>query len=158
MKLKGFTLLELLITMLLLLSLSLVAIASYSYFLRKNERQTLVDELKNSVQYAKSQALILNSTVFLTPIDDSLNWANGLRLITKNKKTNKIETLYQWQWHHPHWQLSWSGARPGNRIVFSNNPANAMCNGRFVLTNRDRDERTEIILNRLGRIREYMPS
>jgi prepilin-type N-terminal cleavage/methylation domain-containing protein len=158
MKLKGFTLLELLITMVLLLSLSMVAIASYSYFLRKNERQMLVDELKNSVQYAKSQALILNSTVFLTPIDDSLNWANGVRLVTKNKKTNKIETLYQWQWHYPRWQLSWSGVRPGNKIIFSNNPANAMCNGRFILTNRDREEPAEIILNRLGRIREYMPS
>ncbi|WP_133135388.1 GspH/FimT family pseudopilin [Legionella rowbothamii] len=154
MKLKGFTLLELLITMMLLVSLSMVAIASYSYFLRKNERQTLIDELKNSVQYAKSQALILNSNVVLTPLDDSLNWANGLRLITKNKKTNKIETLYQWQWHHPRWQLSWSGVHPGNRIIFSNNPAHAMCNGRFILANRDQDERAEIILNRLGRIRE----
>ncbi|CAM4495004.1 MAG: hypothetical protein LEGION0403_FIIPPAGN_00522 [Legionella sp.] len=153
MKIKGFTLVELLVTMMLLLSLSLVAVASYSSFLSKNERQTLVDELKNSVQYAKAQALILNSTVFLTPIDDSLNWANGLRLSTKNKKTNKIETLYQWQWHHPRWQLSWAGVRPGNKIIFSNNPANAMCNGRFILASRDKDERVEIILNRLGRIR-----
>ena len=154
MKLKGFTLLELLITMMLVLSLFLVAIASYSSFLRKNERKTLVDELKNAVQYAKTQALILNSTVFLSPIDDSLNWANGLQLSTQNKKTNKIEPLYQWQWHHPRWQLSWIGARPGNRIIFSNNPANAMCNGRFILVSRDKDESTEIILNRLGRIRE----
>ncbi len=152
MKLKGFTLLELLITMMLFLGLSLIAIASYSYFLHKNERQTFIDEIKNSIQYAKTQALILNSTVYLAPIDDSLNWANGIQLFTR--KSNKIEQLYQWQWHHPGWQLSWIGARPGNRIIFSNNPANAMCNGRFILTSRDYDKRTEIILNRLGRVRE----
>ncbi|MFJ1267767.1 GspH/FimT family protein [Legionella lytica] len=153
MKLKGFTLLELLLTLMLLLSLSLVAVASYSSFLHKNERQTLIDELKNSIAYAKTQALILNSPVVLTSLNDSLNWASGLRLSIKNKKTNKIETLYQWQWQHPRWQLSWIGARSGNRIIFSNNPANAMCNGRFILTSRDNDEPTEIILNRLGRIR-----
>lgn len=153
-KIKGFTLFELLITIMLLVSLSSMAIASYSYFLRKNEQQVIKDNLKKAVQYARMQALILDTTVFLAPLADSLNWVNGLILGTKNKKTNKIKILYQWQWHHAHWELSWVGAQTGNRIIFSNNPLSAMSNGHFTLRNRETNKQTVIILNRLGRIRE----
>ncbi|MGC1182206.1 GspH/FimT family protein [Legionella sp.] len=154
MKIKGFTLLELLIILALIACLSVLGTASYSYLLRKNEQQVLVDELRTAVQYAKLQALILGKTVSLTPLDASLNWVHGMKLSTWNKKTNNSELLYQWQWHHPGWELTWSGARSSNRVIFSNNPTRAISNGHFTLLNADTRQNRVIILNRLGRIKE----
>jgi prepilin-type N-terminal cleavage/methylation domain-containing protein len=153
MKIKGFTLLELLITLVLLVTLSTLSVVSYSYLLRKNEQQTIVDELRTAVQYAKIQALILGHPVTLAPLDASLNWSNGLVLSSWNKKTNKMEVLYQWQWHHPCWSLTWIGARSTDKVIFSNNPASAISNGRFTLMNPETHKTVVIILNRLGRIR-----
>lgn len=154
MKINGFTLFELLITMALLATLSVIATSSYSYFLRKNERQIILDGLRSSVHYAKIQALTLDTTVFLTPLDDSLTWTNGIMVSTKNKKTHNMKKLYQWQWHHLQWELNWVGARAGNRITFSNDPAKAISNGHFILKNTNTGEETIIVLNRLGRVRE----
>lgn len=153
MKIKGFTLLELLITLVLLACLSALAAASYSYLLRNNEQQVIVDELRTAVHYAKIQALILGNPVALSPLDASLNWSTGMVLSTWSKKNNKMAILYQWQWHHPRWNLTWIGARSSERVLVSNNPASAISNGHFTLTNADTHQNVRIVLNRLGRIR-----
>jgi prepilin-type N-terminal cleavage/methylation domain-containing protein len=153
MKIKGFTLLELLITLVLLACLSSLAAVSYSYLLRKNEQQVIMDELRTAVHYAKIQALILGHTVSLTPLDASLNWSKGMVLSTWRKKNNTMETLYQWQWHHPRWNLTWIGARSSERVIISNNPAGAISNGHFTLVNADTRQNVVLVLNRLGRIR-----
>lgn len=153
MKKKGFTLVELLISLVIFIGLSTLGIASYSYIVRKNEQQTIVDELRTAVQYAKIQAVIRGETISLGPSDSSFNWANGLQLTTWNKKTQTRELLYQWQWHHLRWSLTWNGVRSLNRVIFSNNPANAISNGHFTLENFDTHQQLVIILNRLGRIK-----
>lgn len=153
MKVKGFTLFELLITISLLLSLSIVGIGSYTYFMRKNEQKALIDELRTAIQYAKMQAIILGNSVYLAPLDISSSWSKGMVLNFLNKKTNKIELIYQWQWSHPRWDLNWEGVSLTNKIVFSTHPGQAISNGRFILINKDTHEQVVIILNRLGRIR-----
>jgi prepilin-type N-terminal cleavage/methylation domain-containing protein len=150
---KGFTLLELLITMVLLTILATLSVSSYSYLVHKNEQQVIIDELKTAVQYAKMQALILGKSVSLEPIDQSFNWAHGLLLSTWNNKIHQSETLYQWQWHHPHWQLTWKGVYSKDKILFSDNPGGAISNGHFILINISTAQNKMIILNRLGRIR-----
>lgn len=149
MKKSGFTLIELLITLALIAILSLLSIASSTLFIRKNEQQVIVDEIRAAVQYAKLQAVNRGGEVFLSPLDQSLDWSRGVVLTEANKK----EILYQWQWHHPHWVLSWSGVRSSHKITFSNNPINSISNGRFQLTHVDAKKPINIVLNRLGRIR-----
>ncbi|MBI2785081.1 MAG: GspH/FimT family pseudopilin [Legionella longbeachae] len=153
MKTKGFTLLELLITTVIFIGLSLIGITSYSCLVHKNEQSTLVDELQRVIQYAKIQAIILGNPVYLVPLDASLNWSNGLILTTLNQKTEQMDLIYQWQWHHPQWNLNWVGVNSINKIIFSNNPAQAISNGRFILTNKYTKDKVTIILNRLGRLR-----
>ena len=153
MKIKGFTLLELLITMVLLVTLSTIGVASYSYLLQKNEQQTIVDELKTIVQYAKIQALILGKPVFLSSLSDTSNWSDGIVLSVRSTKSNKIEVLYQWKWHHPQWSLTWNGMSASDKVVFSNNPTSAISNGRFTLINFNTHQQVNFILNRLGRIK-----
>ncbi|KTC79708.1 GspH/FimT family pseudopilin [Legionella cherrii] len=153
MKSKGFTLLELVITMALFIGLSLLGIASYTYFINKNEQQTIIDELRAAIQYAKIQAIILGSPVYLTPIDSSSNWSNGMVLSFLDKQTNQDKLIYQWQWSHPRWSLNWEGAGSTNKITFSTVLGQAMSNGHFTLINKVTHEQFTVILNRLGRIR-----
>ncbi|MDR3442361.1 MAG: GspH/FimT family pseudopilin [Legionella sp.] len=153
MKLKGFTLIELMITVVVVAVLSTIGIASYTYLLRKNEQQTILDELRTAVQFAKIQAMITGRPVYLSPVDALSGWSNGLKLSALNQQTHKMDLLYQWQWQHPRWRLTWKGAQASDKIVVSNNPATAITNGRFSLVNVDSHQHVGIILNRLGRIR-----
>lgn len=153
MKLKGFTLIEVLITLILLAGLSLLSFSSSSFLRHKNERQLIIDELRTAVQYAKIQAINLGHPVSLSPFDIQLNWSKGMILTQHNSKTNKTDILYQWQWHHPHWNITWSGINSPNRIILSNNPISAISNGKFILIDLYTKERVVIILNKLGRIR-----
>jgi len=153
MKLKGFTLIEILFSLVLLAILSLIGIASSSYFIQKNEQQIIVDELRTVLNYAKTQAVSRGNPVSLSPLDPTKNWSHGIVLTQFNKKFNKTETLYQWQWHHPHWVLEWSGISSSNAIVLSNNPINAISNGHFTLSHVPTNKSILLVLNRLGRLR-----
>ncbi|KTD68091.1 MULTISPECIES: GspH/FimT family pseudopilin [Legionella] len=153
MKIKGFTLLELLIAMTLFLGLSIIGIASYTYFINKNEQQTIIDELRTAIQYAKIQAMILGNPVYLAPLNSSSDWSNGVVLRFLNKQTNQLKLIYQWQWSHPRWRLSWEGAGSTKKIIFATSLGQGMSNGHFILVNKVTHEQVTMILNRLGRIR-----
>ncbi|BCA95375.1 type IV pilus protein [Legionella antarctica] len=154
MKIKGLALIEVLITLILLAALTLLCVTSASFLTYKNERQTLVDEIKMAIHYAKIQAIVLGHPVSLTPLNQSLNWATGMVL---NKYTNKRDDtsarIYQWHWHHPHWSITWSGVSSFDKIILSNTPVSAISNGQFELFNTYTKERVVIILNKLGRIK-----
>lgn len=158
MKIKGFTLIELLTTMLLFVILSTLAVSSYSYLFKQNEQQTIVNELKAAIHYAKIQAISLGTPLTLTSLDGTKNWSKGMLLGKFNRRTKKIERFYQWQWRHPGWELAWVGARSFEKIIFSNTPASAISNGHFTLINRDTNQKVVIILNRLGRLKIADPS
>lgn len=152
-KINGFTLIEMLFTLMLIAILSIFSLTSASFIMYKNDQQTIVDEIRTAIQYAKNQAVILGHPVSLSPGDKELNWSKGIILSRMQSKTGKSPVLYQWSWHHPHWNITWSGMNSPHKISLSNNPVSAISNGHFVLFNTRTKERVELILNRLGRIR-----
>lgn len=154
MKLKGFSLIELLVILTIITTLTLIGITSYSYLIHKNERQTLVDEIRTAIQYSKMQAIRLGHPISLSPIDKESNWSKGMILTQNNSNKNKTDLLYQWQWHHPQWNIKWAGVNSPDKITFSNNPVSAISNGKFILFDSYTKERVVIILNRLGRIKD----
>lgn len=123
---------------------------SFTHFKNKNERQVILDEIRTAVLYAKTQSLQQGKPVYLTTLDGENNWAKGMRLSCVDAQE---DILYQWQWHHPEWYVSFKGARNNKGIIFSNKPAQAISNGKFTLTNRQTREEIIVILNRLGRLR-----
>ena len=153
MKIKGFTLIEVLITLIFLAGLFLLSITSVSFLRYKNERQTIIDEIRTAIQYAKIQATILGHPVYLAPVDTSLNWSQGMTLTQYNNKKNTSNLLYQWHWNHPRWNITWSGVGALNKITLSNNPVSAISNGQFLLFNSYTKEHVAIILNKLGRVK-----
>lgn len=139
---------ELSITLAAVGILATVGLTTNAYFTQKNEQQRLVDDLKNAIEFSKLQAIQLGKPVTLEPIDPNQNWAQGLVLNTKEK------VLYQWQWHYPLWILQWVGVRSTNKITFSNNPVNAISNGTFHLSHVGSNLGVDLVLNRLGRVRD----
>lgn len=147
---KGFSLIELIFLITILSIMATLGAVSLTHFKNKNERQVILDEIRTAVLYAKTQALQQGKPVYLTPLEDEHNWAKGMRLRFMQAQE---QSLYQWQWHHPQWHISWNGARTSNAIIFSNKPAQAISNGKFTLTNSQTKEKIIVILNRLGRLR-----
>ena len=153
MKFKGFTLIELLFVMILFATLTVLSVVTSSYFTARNEQQTLTDEIKNLVQYAKIQAVALGTTINIEPLDSSFDWSKGIKLTKFNKTIKQDQVLYQYQWHHRHWHVTWSGIHSPNKIIVSNNPITAISNGHFELYNIQTKVNVILILNRLGRVR-----
>ena len=135
MKIKGFTLIEVLIALICFAGLSLFGVISASFLKYKHERQIIVDEIQTAIHYAKIQAVTRGNPVYLIPFDQTDNWSKGMKLIQYNSKKNTIDLLYQWEWHHPRWSITWNGVSSLNKIILSNNPGSAISNGKFVISN-----------------------
>lgn len=150
---KGFTLIELLFSFALLGILLLMSFYSSTNVALKNDQKLLIDDIRTAIDYAKIQAIILHSRISLKAINGSSNWSDGMALYWVNQKKHKIEQLYQWEWHHPQWLVTWSGAKEQNSLVFSDKPLNAMSNGTFDLYNIQSKRHMKIIVNRLGRVK-----
>ena len=147
-KIQGITLIELLITLMILAGLFTLSLTSLSFLNHKNEREILIHEIKSALHYARIQAINLEQPVFLASRHDD-NWASGM--ILTQHHPSKI--LYQWHWQHPNWVVRWSGVHAANFISFSNNPLSAISNGRFHIAHASTKEQVILVLNRLGRIR-----
>lgn len=148
---KGFTLIEVWIALLLLTGLVLLGFSSGAFVKHQNEGQVLGDEIRRAVQYAKIQAISLGHSLLLSSIDDSPDWSKGMRLTLYHGKI-----LYLWHWDHSFWKVAWLGTS-SRGIIFSNNPTSAMSNGRFILSNAHTKECFVLIINRLGRLGTLTP-
>src|SRR5690554_5335117 len=59
---RGFTLVELMITIVLLAIIIAIAIPNFTQFIRNNQVQAKADELKTFIQYARGQAVMTRKT------------------------------------------------------------------------------------------------
>ncbi|HAT2008673.1 TPA: pilus assembly protein [Legionella pneumophila] len=153
MKITGFSLLETVLALALLLGLLLLCSWSLFSLIQNNERETLVNSIKTAIQYSKIQAIHLGHPIYLLPFGSNENWSRGMVLADLNRKSNKTELIYQWQWSSNSWNINWKGVDSNYRIIISNIPNRAMSNGKFILNNRRTNEKVVVTLNRLGRVR-----
>ncbi|CAM2874542.1 GspH/FimT family pseudopilin [Legionella worsleiensis] len=153
MKIKGFTLIELSIILIVMVGLALISFGTSSQLISKNEQQTLTDQIKSIIQYAKIQAINLGHSVSLAPLDASSGWSKGIVLTQFNKNTTKEEVLYQWQWNYHYWTVDWIGVNSTHKIILAPDTAHGISNGTFTLSNIRTSEKIKLIVNRLGRVR-----
>ncbi|HRD68570.1 MAG TPA: prepilin-type N-terminal cleavage/methylation domain-containing protein [Legionella sp.] len=146
---KGFTLIELLLSLTIAIFLILSTTNSLSGLLVRNEQQILIDEISQAVNYAKLQSVVLGHKVILSPINN--NWSAGMNLYDIN--IPKRVLIYHWEWDHPSLRVDWSGVNQDKTIIFSNNPLDGISNGTFRIINIQTKKQTQIVLNRLGRIK-----
>ncbi|MCW8437605.1 GspH/FimT family pseudopilin [Legionella pneumophila] len=153
MKITGFTLLETMLTLALLVGLLLLGSWSFFSLIQNNARETLVNSIKTAIQYSKIQAIHLGHPIYLLPFGSNENWSRGMVLAKLNQTTNKTELIHQWQWSSNSWNINWKGVDSNHRIIISNIPNRAMSNGKFILNNKRTNEKVVVTLNRLGRVR-----
>lgn len=74
---RGFTLVELLVTIVILAILSMLGIPSFTKFLREWQRDSVSRELMTAVQTARAEAIKSSRKVVLCPSSNGTSCANG---------------------------------------------------------------------------------
>lgn len=148
MKKDGFTLLETLISITVCTYLVFSAFSSWWHFKQKNKEQYIINEIKMAIHYAKIQAINSNQSLQIK----THNWSKGMDLTSVHD--NKMVLLHQWRWDNPDWDIYWQGVNGLESIVIMGTSSSAMSNGRFILTNKHDGKKIELVLNKLGRLRQ----
>jgi Tfp pilus assembly protein FimT len=151
-KVKGFTLIEMLFYCAICCSILFWGISSWVQLKRQNERETIVDAIKTAVHYARIQALSRGRSLVLSPRTSEKDWAQGMVLSELNKEQKKQKVLQEWAWNHRQWTIAWTGATGSNNILIADNISAAMSNGTFLVKTKDGRQQVKLILNRFGRV------
>lgn len=135
---RGFTLVECLISLALMVVILLLALPRYDNFLENTKEQLLSTQLLRAINLARSEAMLRNTTVSLCGSSDQLNctedWIKGFlifldpseenldkKIIAQFKNKTMSGHLY---WHpfrsdQPNLQFSASGTTNENNGTFS---------------------------------------
>lgn len=70
---KGFTLVELMITVSLLAIMAMIAVPSFTQFTQNNQLQAKAEELKSFLQFARTEA-VLNRAIITVKAEDADKW------------------------------------------------------------------------------------
>lgn len=154
-KLRAFTLIELLISLSLLAILLFFTIPFESSLHQKNQIQVIQEEIKSAVRYAKTQALISGNTLILTPSNDSNDWSDGMRLFKDNAKhqyTSKDAVIHAWHWNSSGIQVTWRGFQSNHYLLFSTDVSKNAVNGSFLIESNAKYA-AKLVINKLGRVK-----
>ncbi|WP_339414398.1 GspH/FimT family protein [Pseudomonas sp. EA_35y_Pfl2_R5] len=147
---RGTTLLELLTVLSLLALLATIGLPSFVALVEKNRLIALLDELHNTLQEARTQAVTQARTIEVCAYKQGTvcgaDWSGGWILRTVGtKEILRINTT-----SHTEGSMHWSGY--SKTIRFRSNGSSPTSNGRLVVC-RHNDVIGQLIVNRQGRIR-----
>lgn len=157
LKTRAYTLIETLLCLGLISILLCFSLPHLSSLHQKNQMEVIQDDLKSAIRFAKTEALINDSNLILTPMQDTNDWSHGMLLFIDNTKhhyTQDDTLLREWHWHTPNVQVAWHGFQSSEYLLFSADASRNAMNGRFVISTNDKSKPTvKLVVNRLGRVR-----
>ncbi len=151
---KGFTLLELLLTLSLISTITFLSLSYAPSLYKKNQLQTVSTEIKSAIHTAKMQALAKGKPLTLAPLSNTNDWSKGMLLFVDNPKhqsTPNTEPLYEWHWKSAGTDVFWHGFQSKDYLLFTTDLRSSMTNGYFVIKNTQ--QQIKLIVNRVGRVR-----
>jgi type IV fimbrial biogenesis protein FimT len=151
----GLTLIECLLSLFLLSMLFMSALPSVSGLLQKNQMQVLQDDLKSAIFYARSQALIRNQPILLTPLSETNDWSEGITVFVDNEThryASDSEILFQWHWSYSDVRVTYHGFQANQALRFVPEISQNAVNGYFLIQNQYQ-QGIKVVINRFGRVR-----
>lgn len=146
---QGFTLIELMVTLLVLGVVATIAIPAFGNMIEKSRQEALKDEIENILHNARAQAVLQRRTIEICGSEDgatcSANWTDGWLV-----RTTRGQVLQLTQLPH-HDELNWVGF--SDSIRFLDNGASPSSNGRFYQCSGEQIA-WQVVVSRQGRIRQ----
>lgn len=156
---KGFTLLELLVTLTIAALLLGYALPGWTALMKKSQVSESVRQLTQAIQLARNSALAHHRMVTVCPSADGLHcgsgWGGGLLVFTGDDLViDEEERLGVFPGTTAN-RVEWRAFRRSSVLQFQANGATYAHNGSFVICPPDRDVRyaRAIVLNKIGRPR-----
>lgn len=165
-KSKGFSLLDLLLTVSVVFLISFIGIPSLTNTLNKYRADTIISNLKRTIQFSRDRAATHNVVITICPSTDqrecSKDWAQGIIVFYDhdlNKKVSAKEKILHYQPPIPdEYNLKWRSFQNKAYIQYSPLGYTLSHNGSFTLCpeNGNLEFARLLILNKAGRVRQGM--
>lgn len=162
--LRGHTLIELMICLLIASIVLVTAAPSFSSLIKDNQKTQLTNQLVGILHYARSSAVLKKRTVGLcagnTQCTKSLIWRgqlltfndlNGNGQLDATEELLRQETLPEgYSWH-------WSNFRSRNHLLYERNGTTLALNGTFTLC-QGSEALHQVVISLSGRVRTRPPA
>lgn len=148
-KIKGFNLIEILISLVIIAILASIATPFSSNILSKWQMKSVIQDIESAVTLARNLALTQARVIYIEPINKN-SWSSGIQVVQVEASSAK-SIVHIFQWFYPKLHVHWSGFQYKDKIRFANNLINAGSNGHFIIELAGNKQK--IVLNRIGRIR-----
>lgn len=144
---KGFTVTELLITLVVFAILASIAIPSYHHTMSRIESFQLERQLRELFRYSRYKAYIEYSRIAVCPTIDyqkcanQKNWDQGILVFYDNKYRNRVldqgeQLLYKHKFNLKYGSLHWRGFGVSGNLIFHDRHINLTgSNGSFYYCN-----------------------
>lgn len=162
-KSPGFTIVELSITLVILVIMSVIAIPLYHQFMASVELKNTPRVLTIHIQKAKSDAIIRHKNIVICPSSDQLvcntNWNNRLISFVDNNRNLQHdlneELLTSIDLNHTYGSMKLQRfGKKQNSIVFQGNSGLPIdSNGSFIYCSYDQLKNFKLILSKMGHVR-----
>jgi len=160
---KGVTLLELMITMIVVGILAGLAAPSFSAAIKNNRMTTQLNELFTFLSYARSEAIKRNVSVTVCKSNDMNscggNWQNGWIVFVDNDRDGSVDSIDEILRVHEALTDDSVLKFPRNRVTYNSKGLSIGFTGKFVLCDsRGDDDRQALVVSNTGRVRQAIPS
>jgi len=153
---KGFTIIEVLTTVVIISGLFFILMPLGQSFFSKNLLEKRVNSISKAIKFARNKAVLDGKNIVLSGINDKDGWLSGMQMFIDNTGNYHFEPgdemIRKWQWEQRIIKVSWHGFSSDNYLLFSNKLKKSVLNGYFSLSQNNK-VKSKIILNRLGRLR-----
>ncbi|WP_407305727.1 GspH/FimT family pseudopilin [Acinetobacter sp.] len=164
---KGFTLVELIVTLAILAIMMTMALPYFHDIMAKQEIKNITHKLISSIQLAKSHAAIHHTNVVICPSQNKINcqasyWNSGFIVFLDTNKNRQVDTqekiIYTESTELKYGNLDWRGTLSIPSLTFqaSNGLPNGS-NGSFYYCSTYQQTHYKILLSRMGHTRIENP-